>query len=66
MMNFRGRGHGRGAQIYNKATVECFKCHRLGHFQYECPNLNKEAYYAELDQEDEMLLMSYVELHKRR
>ena len=28
--------------------------------------MNKEAHYAELNQEDEVLLMSYVELHKRR
>lgn len=43
--------------------MECFKCHQLGHFQYECPSWNKEANYAELEEEDEMLLMSYVQLH---
>jgi hypothetical protein len=38
-----GRGHGifldrgRGRQAFNKAIVECYKCHQLGHFQYECP-----------------------------
>lgn len=31
------RGRGRGRQQFNKATVECFRCHKLGHFQYECP-----------------------------
>lgn len=44
--------------------MECFKCHKLGHFQYECPTLNKEVNYAELNEEDEMLFMSYVEVHE--
>ena len=35
---YRGRGRGRGLQSYNKATVECYKCHKLGHFQSECPS----------------------------
>ncbi|XP_038678443.1 uncharacterized protein LOC119979894 [Tripterygium wilfordii] len=33
--SFRGRGRGRGSP--GKAAVECFHCHELGHFQYECP-----------------------------
>lgn len=62
--NFRGRGRGRGRQPFNRATVECYKCHKLGHFQYECPGWEKNANYAELDdEEEEMLLMSYVESH---
>lgn len=64
--SFRGRGRGRGRQAFSKATVECYKCHKLGHFQYECPSWSKEANYAELDKEDEMLLMSYVELHEAK
>lgn len=64
--SFRGRGRGRGRQVFTKATVECYNCHQLGHFKYECPSWNKEANYAELDEEDEMLLMSYVELHEAR
>ncbi|KAK6116990.1 hypothetical protein DH2020_049234 [Rehmannia glutinosa] len=27
--NFRGRGRGRGRQGFNRATVECYKCHKL-------------------------------------
>lgn len=43
-----GRGRGRGRQSFNKATIECYKCHQLGHYQYECPNLAKQANYAEV------------------
>ncbi|CAL8132805.1 unnamed protein product [Prunus armeniaca] len=64
---YRGRGRGRGCQSYDKATVECYKCHKLGHFQYECPSRDKEANYAELgEEEEEMLLMSYVEMKSAR
>uniref|UniRef100_A0A2N9G6A8 Integrase catalytic domain-containing protein n=5 Tax=Fagus sylvatica TaxID=28930 RepID=A0A2N9G6A8_FAGSY len=62
----KGRGRGKGRADFNKATVECYRCHQLGHFRYECPSGNKEANYAELDEEEEMLLMSYVELYKAR
>lgn len=34
----RGRGRGRERQPFNKAVIECFKCHKLGHYQYECSN----------------------------
>lgn len=64
--NNGGRGRARGRQGFSKSTVECFKCHKLGHFQYECLDWNKEANYAELDEENEMLRMSYVELHEVR
>lgn len=51
-------GRGRGRQSFNKETVECYKCHKLGHFQYECPNWEKNANYVESNEEEEMLLMA--------
>ncbi|KAL8096471.1 hypothetical protein AgCh_037437 [Apium graveolens] len=58
----RGRGMGRGrGRIFNKALIECFNYHKLGHFQYECPSWEKTANYAENCEEDELLLMAYVE-----
>jgi len=58
---FRGRGKGRDKHGFNKALVECYKCHKLGHFQYECPSWEKGAHYAEIN-EEEMLLMAQTEL----
>lgn len=46
--------------------MEYYKCHKLGHFQFECPSWDKEAKYAELDEKEEMLLMSYVEMNEAR
>lgn len=58
-----GRGRGRGRQPYNKALIECFRCHQLGHYQYECPDWEQKANYAEFEEkEEEILLMSYVEI----
>ncbi|CAJ2653193.1 unnamed protein product [Trifolium pratense] len=51
------RGRGRGRQ--SKENVECFHCHKLGHYQSNCPNWSENANYAELDEfKEEMLLMA--------
>jgi hypothetical protein len=64
---FRGKGRGSDRLHFNKATIECFKCHKLGHFQYECPTWEKGVNYAETDEGEELLLMAYEELnHKER
>ncbi|GKD00645.1 retrovirus-related pol polyprotein from transposon TNT 1-94, partial [Tanacetum coccineum] len=57
----RGRGQGRGGRfVYDKSTLECYNCHELGHFQWECPKeVKSTAYYTEA--KEEMLLMSLVE-----
>ena len=61
--NFRGKGRNRGRQPFNKALVECFNCYRLGHYQYECPHLRNAANYVKLDEDKEMLLMSYIKMN---
>ncbi|KAK4438849.1 hypothetical protein Salat_0219500 [Sesamum alatum] len=38
--------------------VECFNCHKLGHFQWECPT--KEVNYTEA--QEEMMLMAFVDV----
>lgn len=56
----QGRGRGRG-RSFNKETIKCFKCHRLGHFQYECPSWEGKANYAEVDgEEDDVCLMAFT------
>lgn len=63
--SYRGRGRGRG-RSFNKATTECYNCHKLGHFAYECPSGNNDAHFAEIDEKEEVLLMAYVELQGTR
>ncbi|GAA0154574.1 hypothetical protein LIER_12516 [Lithospermum erythrorhizon] len=58
------RSRGGGRQTFNKATIECYKCHKLGHFQYECPTWKREVHYAAVDEEDDMLLMAQTETVK--
>lgn len=54
----RGRG---GRSGLNRATIECFRCHKLGHFQYECPTVEKGVNYAEFDEGEPLLLMAHTE-----
>lgn len=56
---FRGgrrQGRGRGRLNWSKDTVECYECHKLGHFQYEY-----QANSANLDESEEMVLMAYTD-----
>lgn len=50
--SYRGRGRGRST---SKETVECYKCHKLGHYQNECQE--EGANFAEFDEYEEMLMM---------
>lgn len=34
--NFGGKGRGRRRESFDKAMVECYACHKLGHFPWEC------------------------------
>ena len=52
-----GFGRGRGKGRVNKASVECFKYHKLGHYQNECPLWEENANYAEFE-DGELLLMA--------
>ncbi|XP_027368845.1 uncharacterized protein LOC113874830 [Abrus precatorius] len=62
----RGRsGRGCGRHTLNKALIECFHYHKLGHYQYECPELEKKAHYASFEEaaeaEEGFLLVAYEE-----
>ncbi|PNX93700.1 retrovirus-related Pol polyprotein from transposon TNT 1-94 [Trifolium pratense] len=62
--NSRGRGRasrwrGRGRSNSNsKEFVEYYKCHKLGHYQSDCPNWEENANFAEFDEHGEMLMMA--------
>jgi len=57
----RGRGRsgarGRGRGRINKGSVECFKCHKLGHYHNECSLWEENANFAEFE-DGELLLMA--------
>ncbi|KAL6347708.1 hypothetical protein AAG906_026237 [Vitis piasezkii] len=58
---FRGRGRGRSRQSFDKSTIECYNCHKLGHFQYECPNKETETKTQYAEASGEILLMAHAD-----
>ncbi|KAM0996698.1 hypothetical protein ACFX14_006769 [Malus domestica] len=61
---YHGRGRRRGRSGSDKSTIECYNCHELGHFEWECPKKGKDsrANYAEAS--EEMLLMAYMDTNE--
>jgi len=70
---FQGRGRGRGghhltthsSKSANKSNVECFRCHRYGHYKSECQiDLNKhsgdQTNFAEKEEEVSLLMVCHV------
>lgn len=54
--------NGKSKTIFNMNVIICYRCQKRGHYQFECPNLEKEANYDEFDEEDELLLMAHAEV----
>ncbi|XP_076900590.1 uncharacterized protein LOC143554788 [Bidens hawaiensis] len=54
----RGRGRGRSRADFDKSGVECYRCHQMWHFTYECNRGEKQVNYAEFDEEEDILLMT--------
>nr|GEX54536.1 hypothetical protein [Tanacetum cinerariifolium] len=61
--SYRGRGQGRGRLSFNKETIECYNCHKFGHYSYECPQ-SKEANYAGFDEDEEVMLMAEIDVEE--
>jgi len=65
---YRGRGRssyrerGKGRSFVNRAAVQCFRCGKQGHYQFECTSDEKKVNYAEFDEEEELLLMAHVDV----
>ncbi|KAL5575299.1 hypothetical protein UlMin_016998 [Ulmus minor] len=70
---FQGRGRGRGgnhlttykSRSADKSNVECYRCHRYGHYKSECrTNLNRQSEertnFAEKEEEVSLLMVCHV------
>lgn len=42
--------------------IECYKCHKMGHYKSECLSWEKKANYAEMV--EDVLLMAHVDIEK--
>ncbi|XP_010269649.1 PREDICTED: uncharacterized protein LOC104606252 [Nelumbo nucifera] len=53
--NTRGRGRGRGRGRYDKSNVECYSCHRHGHYSSLCryKDNTQRAHYVQEDDDDD-------------
>ena len=60
-LNFGG-----SRQNVDKATVECYNCHKLGHFQWECKKGVENFAENQAESEEHMLLMAYIEEKKQQ
>ncbi|GAU39634.1 hypothetical protein TSUD_397220 [Trifolium subterraneum] len=66
-INYTNASRERGRRMQNKENVECFKCHKLGHYQSECPNWEgNDANYAEFNQYEEVLLMTKTDSNQHK
>lgn len=68
MQNFntQGRGRGRGrsqsTNYRDKSNIECYRCHKFGHYKNECRtymhnNKGENSNFAEMEQEEEIALL---------
>ncbi|XP_052198348.1 uncharacterized protein LOC127805637 [Diospyros lotus] len=59
---YRGRGRGRGGYGRGKANVQCFNCHKFGHYSFECSSkfedhVNLAEASNDVDEEPTLLIV---------